>query len=381
MKPALLLCVCLAFAAAAAASEPAADEIDHLELAALLIRDGHHDRAESVLRQVDPARPGLDLARYHLLLGLLKLKAADFQAAALELQQSLRLDPSQSTAWLSLAQAHFGRGECAQTLAALERAGHPAADVAAAWLMRGRCHLRQRQWIQALEALEGGLALHARAMELQHQKVLLFVGLGLYQQAQQEGALLLAQPRAGEADFLALAEALRQGGQHRRAIELLEQARLRFGEGREVLRQLARSYLDAKLPLSAAELLGRAGWSSPELLVEAAELYRRAGHRHRALLLNAQVADQKQKMRQRLALLIELGRFEEAAAMRPALSRLELLGEDKVAYALAYAMYRVGDFERAREQVRGLTDPVVFSKSIELLRAIEVCKKTVHECE
>lgn len=40
------------------------EEIEHLAIAATLIRDGNHERAEGVLRQVDVKRSGLNLPRY-----------------------------------------------------------------------------------------------------------------------------------------------------------------------------------------------------------------------------------------------------------------------------------------------------------------------------
>ena len=96
--------------------------------------------------------------------------------------------------------------------------------------------------------------------------------------------------------------------------------------------------------------------------------------------LNERVFDQKAKIRQRLGLLIELERFEEAAALGPRLSRLGLLEEDAVVYGLAYALYQVGHYESAEIQLKKIRDPELFGKASELRRAMERCAAAGWEC-
>jgi tetratricopeptide (TPR) repeat protein len=132
--------------------------------------------------------------------------------------------------------------------------------------------------------------------------------------------------------------------------------------------------------LAAAELLARAAHRKPKYRVEAAELYRRAGRLVSALYLNEQAEDQKAKVRQRLGLMIELGRFEEAAAMTPRLSRLGLLDDQSIVYALAYAFYKTGDFEETERWLKRLTKPELFRRAIQLRKAIQACKEMGWSC-
>jgi tetratricopeptide (TPR) repeat protein len=161
---------------------------------------------------------------------------------------------------------------------------------------------------------------------------------------------------------------------------VLEQAHLRFADSDLLLRQLARSYLDDGKPFVAAELLARAAYQNPAYRLEAAELYRRAGRLHTAMYYNEQATDQRGKIRQRLGILIELERFEEAASLGPRLSRLGLLVDENIVYALAYALFKTHRFEEAEQQLRRLTRPELFTRGAELRRAIEVCRKTALEC-
>src|SRR5690606_38460059 len=74
----LLLCLLVLPLAAPAATPP----VDYLELAAVLTRDGAHDRAEAALANIHPAAPGLDLVKYHSVRGLLAMGRQDFARAA-----------------------------------------------------------------------------------------------------------------------------------------------------------------------------------------------------------------------------------------------------------------------------------------------------------
>jgi tetratricopeptide (TPR) repeat protein len=93
------------------------------------------------------------------------------------------------------------------------------------------------------------------------------------------------------------------------------------------------------------------------------------------------VQDQKAKIRQRLGLLIELERFEKAASLEPRLSRLGLLEDDSIRYALAYTYYKTGRLEKAETHAKRVLDPASYQKAIELHRAIDACRRSGWICE
>lgn len=357
------------------------EEIDHVALAAVLIQDGHYDRAAAVLNEVDPEQEGLDLPRYHMLMGLVALKSNQFRQASVHLQKSIQAGQTDKMVWVFLAQALFALQEYPATLKALDAAGEAADELSGSFLIRAQCHWRAGDKPKAYDALQGGLLRHPGTLELLRHKVMLLIDLGLFQQALEDGSGLLAHKDVCAEDYVAIAEALRRGKQLRQATLILEEALLRYPDSEQVFLQLARTYLEENRPLTAGALLHRAARRNPALMVEAAELYRRAGSLLQALHTNAQVKDQQKKIRQRLGLFIELGRFEEAAAMEKRLSRLRLLKEEPIAYALAYSNYRTGRLLAAEEFLRGIRDPGLYQKAIELRRAIEVCRKSGWTCE
>ena len=116
------------------------------------------------------------------------------------------------------------------------------------------------------------------------------------------------------------------------------------------------------------------------MAADTAELYRQAGRLYRAININSEIPDQKTKMKQRLAILVELSDFESVAAMDDALERLGLYENQDILYAHAYSLYRTGAFDQSRSQLSGLTRPDLFRKATELRSAMEKCEGATWQC-
>ena len=119
----------------------------------------------------------------------------------------------------------------------------------------------------------------------------------------------------------------------------------------------------------------------PDFLNDASELYRKAGKPSRALFLNERIPDQKEKMRQKLGILLELERFEEVAKMGPRLKRLGLLKEDDLLYAMAYAAFQSREFKQAERWIKKINDPKTYEMAISLREAIMNCRQEGWLCE
>jgi hypothetical protein len=143
---------------------------------------------------------------------------------------------------------------------------------------------------------------------------------------------------------------------------------------------LAHVYIERGEMSSAADLLYKAALLDPTLMGEAAELYRRSGQTFRAMNLNGQLLDQEEKLRQRLALYLEMGNYEQAAAMEVPLRRVGLLAEEDLRYAIAYSHFKTGDFGAAEEHLTALNRPDLFRKAAELRRAIQDCAEESWKC-
>ena len=374
-------------------------EVNYLQLAARLVADGHYDRAERALDQVNTEADDLDRVRYHTLLGLVELRRERHQAAIEKLRQALAAhdrraerepaaDESEQEQrrgereriHLYLAQAHMGREEYKEVLTALDRAGETGAAIATVHALRAQAHWEREAYDAAFAALNRGAERFPDDYRFLRRKVFYLINLGFYRQAADYGREYLQKADAGPEDYVAIGSALRQSDQHQAALTLLELARLIWPRERDIAVELAHTWLGLDKVSAAAEVFARAAIHHPDMRLEAAELQRRAGHLYRALLLNTTVPEPDRKYRQRLAILVAMEHWDRAAGMGDALRRQGLLANDDLRYAYAYALFKAGDYDRADQVLSGIQDSDTFRKATELRKAMEKCREAEWQC-
>ncbi|MCB1155125.1 tetratricopeptide repeat protein [bacterium] len=353
---------------------------DHLALAALTIRDGHFDRAEAVLARVDEDDKSLDRPRYYTLRGLLLLRRGLFLEARESLEKAIDAGQTEPLVHLYLAQAHYGAKDYDKALAALDAAGPEAQAIEGAYILRTNALWKTDRREEAWRVLAEGAARFPENSQFARARTFYLLELGLYQQAVESGQAYLAGEGGAAEDYVAIGEALRRSGETGKAQQLLEIGRLRYPDSVEILATLAHAYLDADQDRAAAGLFEQAARRDASLAVETAELYRRQGLYHQALYLNARVSDQKEKVKQRLGILLEMGRYTSAVALAPRLSRLGLLSDEEVRYALAYSYFKIGQYEQAEAQLSALKRADLFRNAGELRKAMDACRESPWLC-
>lgn len=355
-------------------------DVDFLELAALLARDGNYDRAENALAQVDADAEGLDRVKYHTVRGLIALHFNRLDEAASAFELAIAAGQQEPVVFLYLAQARFGLERFEAALEALDLAGESAEALSGAWLMRAHALWMLGRPAEAFAALDRASARFPDNTAFMRRQVFYLVELGLYQEAGDLGQRYLARTEGSEEDYVAIGNALRRSRQFALALSFLEAARLKYPESVNVTRVLAQTYLDMGRPLSAAELYESLSRRDPKLIAETAELYRRGGRLFRALDLNAQVADSPTRLRQRVGLLIELGRYDQVTGMEEALARNGLLADEDIRYALAFAWFKAGDYDAAERHLAPLTRTDLFRRATELRRIMQECAAERWRC-
>jgi hypothetical protein len=364
----------------AAPTFAAEDGPDYLEIAAVLASDGDYEKAEIEFAKVDAAEPKLDRVKYHTLAGLIALNRQRPEDAARAFEAAIAAGQTEPTVYLYLAQAQFGLERYADVLLTLDKAGAVLDTLPAVHLMRAQAHWLLRNHQQAFATLAEGARRFPDHTQFLRREVFFLMELGLFQEAAERGQLYLALAEGKEEDYVAIGHALRRARQYQAALSFLEAARLQFPTSENVIKVLAATWLEYGHPLAAGELMYRAARSNPALKPEAAELFRRAKLYARALAVNAEILDQRVKLKQRLGILLELGRFAEVRGMEEALTRTRLLEEESVRYALAYALYQEGEFERAEFHLARLTQPELFRKATELRRSMQECAEERWKC-
>lgn len=364
---------------------PAQDdaEVDHLALASLMLRDGNLDRALAALDQYDPAAEGAEgpeLIRYHTLRGMIHMRRNENEAARDALTRATASGEAEAVVYVYLAQVNYQLEDYAGAVAALDAAGAAVERIPSVYHMRAQCHWLTGEKALAIATLDQASAIFPADASFQRRKVFYLVDLGLFKEAVVQGRQYLERSEGRLEDHVAIGNALRASGELDEAARFLEQARLAFPDSAEVRKVLAHVYIDRGQLGAAADLLYQAALLDPGLMAEAAELYRRSGQPFRAMNLNGQLANQEEKLRQRLALFLELGNFEQAAAMETPLRRVGLLDDEDLRYAVAYAFFKTGDFGAAEKHLAQLERADLFRKAAELRRAIQDCREDSWRC-
>ena len=375
----ILISLLLTAGTATFAAEPE-DEVDFLALAALMLRDGNIDRAFVALDQVDLSVEDLDLVRYYTLRGMAHMRRNELEPARDAFLQAVDAGAAEAVVFVYLAQVNYQLQDYRATIDALDRSGDALARVPSAYHMKAQSYWLLEEPVMALATLDQAAEIFPDDANFLRRKVFYLVDLGLYKEAVGLGRQYLEQSRGGLEDYVALGNALRASGELEEAASFLEEAQLIFPYSADVKKVLAHVYIERGAMSAAADLLYKAALLDPQLLAEAAELYRRAGQTHRALAINSGLSDQPEKFRQRLALYLELQNFEQAAAMEIPLRRVGLMEDEDLRYAIAYALFKTGDFAAAEQHLTALNRPDLFRKAAELRRAIQDCTEDSWKC-
>lgn len=338
-----------------------AGEPDRLALAARLIADDHADRAIEVLAEVEPGKK--ELGRYHTLLGIAAFESGDPARAAEQLQLAVQHEV-QPIAWVTLAAAREATGDLRGAADALDR---PDVDeLVAAWVLRGRVGFALGEHDAAYETVLLGQERFPDAARLRQEALRQLLALGLYQQVAESAPGLLID--AEEEQWVVVLDGLLQAPEQ--ALTFGESMLLAHPDSVRARVGLASACLALERNACAGQWLAQASAWEPRYAVQAAECFRRDGDLERALYLNTTVVDPTEKARQRLGLLLEARRFTAAAALDARLTRLELLEEEAVAYALAYAHAQTGGEQRAEQLITRLTDPGLVRQGTALLESL-----------
>jgi len=356
-------------------------DVNYLELASLMLKDNDTERAAAALSQVDQTAEDFDAQRFQVLTGLLQVRIGEHQAAIDAFVAAKKLGEVDAVINVYLAQSAFSLEQYALTIEALDSAGEAVARIPSVYHMRGQSHWLLQQHDMALAVMDQASLIFPDDASFPRRKIFYLIELGLHSTAVDLGLQYLEQYQADANDYVGIGNALRASGQLIVALRFLERAKLQFPHHPDITKALAATYISNQSFHAAAQLVHELALTEPALLSEAAELYRRAGQRHMALTLNGQVEDQAQKMKQRLGLLIELENYEQAASMEQDIKRLRIDDDENILYAMAYALFKVGQYNQAETYLSRITDAKLFQKAVEVRKIMTDCTAERWRCQ
>lgn len=359
----------------------AKDDIDHIALAALLLKDGYVQKAHEELLQVDLQDEKLDFVRYYTLSALVASKEEHYAESNTFFQHAIDAGEENKALYLYMAQNSFKLQAYEDVLRYIEKAGTLADEKASIYALKAEANWRLEAHAKALEVLLHAMNLFPSEYNFYKQRFTYLVALELYQSALEDANFYIKHANPDEQTSIALVNAFAKAKQTNKAIELAEELSLKYPKSATVTVLLAHLYIDNEMIQSAANLFDEASYKDEKYIPEAAEMLRRAKKFVLALYKNAQMLDTKEKLKQRVAIYLEYGAYERIVVSHNALKRSGLIEDENIRYALAYAYYMVGDFMACEEQLKAITRDDLFQKATELRKNIDKCKNDGWECE
>ena len=364
-----------------AAEKKSADEIDHLALATLLLKDGFTSRAQEELKQVDLTKEELDLGRFYTIEGLVHTKLSNYEKANVSFKKALTYEGVDRAIYLYIAQNAYKLKDYTGTLDAIAKVRDLADKKPSVIALEAECNWKLKNQNEALVTLAKGIKLFPSEWIFYKQRFNYLVTLHLYQAALKDAQVYLKNAKPNEKTVLSFISVLKESGNTDKAIELAESANLQYITSAKVTVLLAHLYMDKEMLLAAAELFDEASIEDRTYTKEAAEMMRRAHQFVISLYKNSQMLDMKEKLKQRVAIYIEFGAYEKIIVSEKALKRSGLIEDENIRYALAYSYYMTHSFEQSEKQLKLLTRPDLFAKATELRKNMQKCENDGWECE
>lgn len=357
------------------------DDIDNVALATLLLRDGHIQKADDALKNVDLEDKTLDLVRFYTLKALVALKQGLYKESNNFFLESIKAGQEDKAIFLYMAQNSFKLKAYNESLGYLNGAGELSYEKPSLFSLRAELHWLLKQKEKSFEVLEEGMLKFSNEYTLLKQRFFYYMSLKLYQGALNDARLYLAHAQVDEQSALVFVSAFKNAHQLDDAITLGEELLLKFNKSAKLTAMLAYLYIDKGMLQSAADLFDKASIRDEQFTKESAELYRRAKNFVLSLYKNSQLLDAKEKLKQRIAIYLEYEAYEKVVVSHNALKRSGLIEDENIRYALAYSYYMVGDFDACEKELRQLKQAELFKKATELRKNIQQCKTDGWECK
>jgi tetratricopeptide (TPR) repeat protein len=370
----------------------AEDEVDHLKLASMLVSNGHYARADAELSKVPKEQQKEDSIAFHTTRGLIELNAKQYLKAQKVFVKALKSvktsrglkgkDRKEKLKALKLymLQCSFGQKNYQSVVSQIE-ANPGVLKKNLAWSLKVASLWNLGQKAKAWQTLNKAAIKFPKDTSFQLQKVNYLLELDLRNEA-----LLEAKAAVNERD-LSATDLLKLGGQFKArkqldsALWFFEYGVLKYPSAELLTVELAHTYTLKGWNLAAANIFEKLALRKPKYYGDVSELYRQQGKLIRAEYFNGLVEDQQKKFRQRFSLALGQQNFARALSMQPTLSRLGLLEDQNLIYALAFTQYQMGSLNPAKQTLAKITDAKLFEKVVALQSTIKECEAKPWECE
>lgn len=397
-------------------------EVDHMAAATVMIYDGKYDGAKSELDLVDINSPELDRAKYYTTKGTLASKTNQHEQAVesfinaidetkklvyvspKEIQdkkrkylfkigstskavEEIKIDPEFERTkqmkierlYAYMSQSYYKLKEYKKSVEALDLSGENGRNKSGLYAFRADCYWKIGEHANAMNALNVGYEKFSDP-QLLKQKYFYLSELKLYKAAIEAAKVYIEKVGKKEDDYLHLAQMLMQAKQTEDAIMILEEGKMIFPSNPLFGVMLTNVYLKKEMRHAGATIMENSANIDQKYLKDSVEAFRQVKDYSHALYLNLYVADQKDSIKQKIAMHLERSEFEQIIGLKDAMIRNGMQDDENIVYTLAYAYYMSGDYENAEIYLQLISDNDLFQKATIIRKNIEKCKVNPREC-
>ncbi len=373
----LILCYVLLFVAFKVFAQQA--EVDHLALVRVLVKDGYYDRAERTLRKLSADEKQDNSALIASFWGMIELNKKNYEKSLDQFNRSLKLGIESKEIYLYRAESFLQLERLQEAEVSLENIGIKMKTKLPYFLVKAEIHWKQDRKVEAWRVLDEATTKGLSSTVINKKKFSYLLSEHLFLAAKDIAFKTLKDENAFQ-DVLAMASQFRIAKQHQTALELLQALQVLRPEKEMVALEMAQNYLALEERFSAALILEKAAKHNISLSFEASEMLRQVGKSYRARFLNMTTMDPAKRLKQKLALYLEDDDYLSLKFLVPQLQKNQLLEDQDIRYAVAYSLFRTGDFEKSEVYLNSIDKDGLFEKSIELKREISNCKQEKWAC-
>ncbi len=360
-------------------ADDSAVEVDHVALAKILVKDAHYQRAERTLNKLTDDEKSEQGAVIEGLWGMIQLHKQQYQEALGSFDRCLALGIENQEIYLYRAEALLQLQRYQEAQQSLLKIANEDKEKLPFFVLQAEIFWRQNQKSKAWSTLNSGLTRNLSKTVLLTKKFHYLIDEQLYLSAADLAQKLLQSSEAFQ-DVLAMASQLRVHKQYALALPLLQTLQVLNPKREMVALEMAQNYLALGEKFSAALVLERAAKHNISLSYEAAEMLRQVGKSYRARFLNMSTMEPEKRLKQKLALFLEDDDYSSLKFMIPQLQKNKLLEDQEIRYAVAYSLFRTGDFKKSEDYLNTIDKDGLFEKSIELKREISSCLSEKWAC-
>ena len=349
----------------------------HLSLAELLVQNQDFDKAKNTLAKVsvEDEKDRSKMVRVIIYLrALIDLRFKKFDSAISAFEKSRELGEKRNILHFYLAQACYGAGQYKRAQRVLGKSQDSVKKMPGYWKLNTSILWKLGQKYQAWKILEVAIKKFPKVQELERQKLIYLMDLGLFQRAMKEiGRYRKIFSVTGE-EYLFFTKNLLRFDQKRKATVLLEEAGLLFPGNELIQMARVRNYLRQEMPYAATRTIQKLALTHSSYAAEASELLRKEAFFVQSKAFNGRITQSDKKIKGRLTLMLELKNFELAVALEDRIERVGMDREEDVQYALAYAHFMLGNFDRVEKHLKKIRRDELYQKALALRKTMQECR-------